>query len=52
MARHRLNRGLTRSRARHRKPGAVERMAHSVVISAAAVVLVMAMMVGDPGARS
>ena len=52
MARHRSYRGLTLSRARHRSPGTVERMTHSVVISAAAIVLVMAMMIGDPGVRS
>ena len=52
MARHRHTRGLTLSRARHRKPGPVqgmvERGLHSLIVSAAAAMLVMTMFATDP----
>lgn len=52
MARHRVYRGLTFSRARHRAPGPVqlvlERGMHSIIVSAAAAMLVMAMLGTDP----
>ena len=56
MARHRYNRGLTLSRARHRKPGpvqgVVERSLNSLIVSAAAAMLVMTMFATDPAIHS
>lgn len=52
MARHRFTRGLTVSRARHRAPGRIQRIAehglHSAVVAVAATMLVMAMVGSDP----
>lgn len=52
MARHRTHRGLTLSRARHRAPGRLQRVAehamHSMIVSAAAAMLVMVMLGSDP----
>ena len=56
MARHRFNRGLTFSRARHRAPGRAQRVAehglHSVIVAVAAAMLVMAMVGSDPVANA
>jgi len=56
MARHRYNRGLTLSRARHRAPGPVQRVVehglHTLIVSAAAAFLVMSMLGSDPAYTS
>ena len=56
MARHRHTRGLTLSRARHRKPGpmqgVLERGIHSLIVSAAAAMLVVTMFATDPAIHS
>ena len=52
MARHRLNRGLTLSRARHRKPTALQHAAEqglrTIVATAAAALLVLVIVGTDP----
>lgn len=56
MAKHRRSRGLTLSRARHRAPGPVQRVLErgisSAIVSAAAALLVMTMLVSDPSFNS
>lgn len=56
MARHRFNRGLTTSRARHRAAGPVqavlERGLNAALASAATAVLVMSLFLNDPTVNS